>query len=403
MHDVRFSGTYLQRYDDTVSEHDARDLLERRDTFPKSLRDMGDLVPRVLQHVKDYFRRVQDHGQRFPSYDGLEEFALEDEEPDVVKCFVNLNRVCELVLILEENGAFLRVFDANQPIFDEHVPRGTLVILPCVWNYSRGWYRSSHTHMKRSLPVLRSFVTKGRVPFKQRRYAIASLMPFRTPEKDIGHAEMIRAFDGDLSARQCISLIRMFLDSPEKIPGQTSSGLQTQVKKTTDVIIRDPEVVSLLMSRLKRAVDAYFASLSDVAFISQHHLTTNTHALKVPLFKIQYYRRGEGHYAKHFDDRFGVGRVLAFMWYLNNVTEGGETIFFNDSFAETRIRPTAGTLLLFPTNWTFTHGGATPLSDDKYIINGWIYSDYFCEHQNLMVLSHARTEQRTHTPCSRDH
>lgn len=375
-----FSHTYLQKYEGFLSRDASDGFLKRRDTFPKSLRDMDAQAAHVLQHVKTYFQRVQDHGQRFPSYDGIEQFVVEDEEPDVLSCFVNLNRVCELVCILEEDGAFLRVFDAGQPIVEEHVSCGTLVILPCAWNFSRGW-SSSSSPVKKPIPVLRTFITNGIVPFKQRRHAITSPMPFSTQEKYVGHPGMIRVSEGDISAQQCADLIRVFLDSPDKIPGQTSSGIQKWVKDTTDVIIRDPEIVSFLMSRLKRAVDAYFSSVSeDVAFIARHRL-------KVPLFKIQYYRRGEGRYGKHFDDRFGVGRVLAFMWYLNDVAEGGDTVFFNDSFAEIRIRPTAGTLLLFPTNWTFTHGGSTPLSDDKYIVNGWIYSDYFCTHHNLMALA----------------
>jgi predicted 2-oxoglutarate/Fe(II)-dependent dioxygenase YbiX len=64
-------------------------------------------------------------------------------------------------------------------------------------------------------------------------------------------------------------------------------------------------------------------------------------------------------------------RVLTFLWYLNDVSEGGETEFFGDM----KIMPEAGKLILFPANWTFPHCAKTPISSDKYIITGWLFAD----------------------------
>jgi hypothetical protein len=61
-------------------------------------------------------------------------------------------------------------------------------------------------------------------------------------------------------------------------------------------------------------------------------------------------------------------RIINFLWYLNDVNVGGETEFSN----EYKIKPEKGKLILFPSEWFFYHKGNIPISDNKYIITGWI-------------------------------
>jgi len=68
-------------------------------------------------------------------------------------------------------------------------------------------------------------------------------------------------------------------------------------------------------------------------------------------------------------DNQATGRIITFIWYLNNVEEGGETLF-----EDFKIKPMEGSLLFFPATWTYPHSGAMPTSNDKYIITGWIYN-----------------------------
>jgi len=60
---------------------------------------------------------------------------------------------------------------------------------------------------------------------------------------------------------------------------------------------------------------------------------------------------------------------FAFIFYLNNVEEEGET----EIWGHKHIKPSAGKLLLFPASWTFSHCGKMQISSDKYIITGWLY------------------------------
>jgi len=65
-------------------------------------------------------------------------------------------------------------------------------------------------------------------------------------------------------------------------------------------------------------------------------------------------------------------RVLSFIWYLNNISEGGYTEFIDG----TKIQPERGKFLIFPSTWNFIHRGFPPKKESKYIITGWLHSDY---------------------------
>jgi hypothetical protein len=57
------------------------------------------------------------------------------------------------------------------------------------------------------------------------------------------------------------------------------------------------------------------------------------------------------------------------MLYLNDVEEGGETEFL---YLKKRIKPQQNRLLIWPAGFTHTHRGNPPLSNNKYIITGWV-------------------------------
>ena len=94
-------------------------------------------------------------------------------------------------------------------------------------------------------------------------------------------------------------------------------------------------------------------------------------------FMIQRYKANSGRYSYHndfwVDYEKKIYRIVTYIWYLNSVDEGGETEFFGGKI---KIKPKSGTLVLFPASWTFPHSGKIPISSNKYIITGWIYSKY---------------------------
>ena len=62
-------------------------------------------------------------------------------------------------------------------------------------------------------------------------------------------------------------------------------------------------------------------------------------------------------------------RVFAFMTYLNDVEEGGETSFHHYGID---ITPKAGRTLIWPAEWTHAHSGGVVRKGEKYIATGWL-------------------------------
>ena len=65
-------------------------------------------------------------------------------------------------------------------------------------------------------------------------------------------------------------------------------------------------------------------------------------------------------------------RYMVFLWYLNDVHEGGETLFCD---LGVKVQARAGRLLMFPPYWMFQHAGLAPVSNDKYIISTYLLFD----------------------------
>jgi len=125
------------------------------------------------------------------------------------------------------------------------------------------------------------------------------------------------------------------------------------------------EVEHILFFKLRNSLKAYFEKLS-VFNIKYNDFIFDGG------FRIQIYKKGTGKISWHNDSGIITScssRKISFIWYLNDIENGGETTFLNG-----KIKPETGTLLLFPSTWTYVHRGEIPISSDKYIIIGWLFT-----------------------------
>jgi hypothetical protein len=180
----------------------------------------------------------------------------------------------------------------------------------------------------------------------------------------------------------CDDLIKYYNES-ETFPGKVLSGINKNIKDTDDLCIpitTDNEskwfkVIKLLKNEITQSLSEYFSKITHKHFNNvendNYEYYSNTKSVTISTFMIQRYIQNKGKYIYHTDDHFdnSMYRILTFIWYLNDVTEGGETEFWGQH----TVIPTKGKLLLFPATWTFPHRGKMSISNDKYILTGWIY------------------------------
>jgi Rps23 Pro-64 3,4-dihydroxylase Tpa1-like proline 4-hydroxylase len=97
----------------------------------------------------------------------------------------------------------------------------------------------------------------------------------------------------------------------------------------------------------------------------------NQKIFKFSGFTIKKYIKNIGKFTIHDDFNIQINndyRIITYLWYLNDVFEGGETDFLD----KIKIIPEKGKLIFFPSFWTHPHSALMPISNDKYIITGWI-------------------------------
>ena len=176
--------------------------------------------------------------------------------------------------------------------------------------------------------------------------------------------------DNSLSKELCDEIIHKYENEGEyRKKGITAGGFNPDVKNTLDFNIFKKEKWEIIHKTLYQ----------EIARNLQKYINNNNKILNGTLwyetFMIQRYTKCEGRYIYHED--FSINndksyRVLTYLWYLNDVDEGGETEFFGNF----KIKPKAGKLVIFPAFWTYPHSGLIPISNDKYILTGWIYKSW---------------------------
>jgi len=176
----------------------------------------------------------------------------------------------------------------------------------------------------------------------------------------------------------CREVINQFEKSPHKNPGFISDSEgrilndASKIKKSTDISLHPEQLSDPIWGDLLRTiVDTVYFGLRDYK-IRYGQALYNLPDLEIcQLINIQRYLPNEGFYEYH-DENISDNnkeRVLVWMIYLNDVTDGGETEFLFQGIFE---RPTEGKLVIWPADWTHFHRGIPSPTQTKYIITGWL-------------------------------
>lgn len=178
--------------------------------------------------------------------------------------------------------------------------------------------------------------------------------------------DLIKVYENSIEEDICEYLIELFDNSEskhqrveqDKKPNFTQFNLTEFQEKNT----KSGEVHSYLIRKVYEHRDDYYKFIDERCFPSSHAFEQ---------FRIKKYNTdGNDMFDTHVDvtDHDSSRRFLSFLWYLNDVDDGGETIF-----KDFEIKPKSGTLIVFPPMWMFPHRGEKPISNTKYILSTYLH------------------------------
>lgn len=218
--------------------------------------------------------------------------------------------------------------------------------------------------------------------------------------------DFIEVIEGALSRDLCQRFMEKFESSQNTQPGKTGGGIDTDKKRSLDVSVAQfpefkqeyAELLPIVSQHLMAYFEKYYFALIGPIGLTVADPTTgkpvkltqdnfeqvgkpNLPNLVQYLFRIgninaQKYQVGSGGYPYWHSEVYpqpgandALHRMLLFMFYLNDVEDGGTTDFY---YQNRSIQPKAGTMVIAPGYFTHTHRGCVPKSNDKYILTSWV-------------------------------
>jgi prolyl 4-hydroxylase len=188
----------------------------------------------------------------------------------------------------------------------------------------------------------------------------------------------IKYFDNALTDYQCQAVIDLFESSRLYEGNIIRNGkvvVDSDGKKNSEF-----DISGTIDSKAWATVELALLSITTKYLFKYERLNPVIRSLPSPLgdegFRMKRYKNdGTEHHSYHIDSGTDLSckprRVIAMIMYLNEVIEGGETVFLNHGL---KVKPKCGRIVLFPTDYTIIHAGRRPVSNTKYnIINFLTY------------------------------
>ncbi len=218
--------------------------------------------------------------------------------------------------------------------------------------------------------------------------------------------QFIEVIDNALPEAFCDALVAKFQGHPGVHQGRTGGGVDTSKKQSLDITLdrfedwqaEKQQILANTFGHIQNYFDKHFMALigavsptvydpdsgqpvtvtpDNYARVGRPNLQALVnHIYRCGYINLQKYDKGQGGYPHWHSEAYPQGphaeplhRVLLWMYYLNDVDEGGETEFF---YQQHRVKPKKGRMVIAPAGFTHTHRGNRPVSGDKYILTSWV-------------------------------
>ena len=170
----------------------------------------------------------------------------------------------------------------------------------------------------------------------------------------------------------CNEIIQLFENNKNlQKQGETGKGRNPEIKKTIDITLQPKDLEKTKFEILKQYMNELHKCYLDYQK-QWPFLKTILKDIDIGSFNIQKYSRGD-HFASLHSERTSIEtshRLFAWMTYLNNVDDGGQTSFNHYGI---KVKPETGKTLIWPAEWTHAHTGEILKGGTKYIVTGWMH------------------------------
>jgi hypothetical protein len=181
--------------------------------------------------------------------------------------------------------------------------------------------------------------------------------------------------DGFMSKQFCEDVIKYY-DNMEA-GGFTANRMQLQgipshIISDSNIAIHASSVINLMMTQeySSNFLNSFFQQIYQ-PYAEKYSILREASEHKIYGIKLQKTKIGEGYHRWHHEtaSKLEANRILTFIAYLNDVEEGGETEFL---YYPKRVKSKQGRIILFPGSFSHTHRGNSNISNEKYILTGWV-------------------------------
>lgn len=184
-------------------------------------------------------------------------------------------------------------------------------------------------------------------------------------------ADYIMAIDDALPVDYCNRLIERYENS---IPKDSSHEWDRDYRSFHEITIDDDEVSNIEDDKILwdavKNVHEFYKTKCSIDFFPQNY------GFEAARMK-KYEANDKDQFGWHTDvgDYPSARRYLVMFFYLNDVEEGGHTVFDDKINDESNlfVKPKQGRVVVFPPMWMYPHKGAKPISGPKYILSSYAH------------------------------
>ena len=187
----------------------------------------------------------------------------------------------------------------------------------------------------------------------------------------------IETYDNALSQEECKYIIDYMNTGDRLKPGvvvglSQQTSVEVDIKDSFDMRLNfndDNKVNDIILQAFINCLRLYVKKHSQLDMIAPWAI--------FPIYNLQKYNPLQGYHSLHCENcnpsALASRRIMAWMFYLNTVTDGGGTYFDNYDLTMDAVE---GRCVLWPAYWTHMHKGIVSETETKYIATGWVsYAD----------------------------